>query len=117
MPLTLKCHAMARRDPVSTLSALGLAREEERLYQRLLPLSGSEVGAVAGGLRIAPDELPHELEGLLRPGSFGARPSRSSHPFETAPARLLSTPPQPLVGTTIEYALGSTCHVRFRSGP
>jgi hypothetical protein len=59
---------VARRDPVSTLSALGLAREEERLYQRLLPLSGSEVEAVAGSLRIAPDALPDQIEGLLGRG-------------------------------------------------
>ena len=59
---------MARRTPVSTLSALGLAREEERLYQRLLPLSGSEVDVVATGLRIAPDELPGQIEGLADRG-------------------------------------------------
>ncbi len=59
---------MARRTPVSTLSALGLAREEERLYQRLLPLSGSEVEVVATGLRIAPDELPGQIDGLADRG-------------------------------------------------
>lgn len=68
MPLALRCHAMARRDPVSTLSALGLTREDERLYQRLLPLSGSEVEAVAGGLRIPLDELPEQIEGLVGRG-------------------------------------------------
>ena len=59
---------MARRNSVSTLSALGLAREEERLYQRLLPLSGSDVDVVAAGLRIAPDELPGQFEGLVSRG-------------------------------------------------
>jgi DNA-binding CsgD family transcriptional regulator len=55
---------VARRTPVSTLSALGLNAEEERLYQRLLPLSGSEVEMVATGLGVSPDELPGQLEGL-----------------------------------------------------
>jgi DNA-binding CsgD family transcriptional regulator len=59
---------VARRDPVSTLSALGLAREEERLYQRLLPLSGSEVETVADGLRTAPDELAGHIDGLVGRG-------------------------------------------------
>ncbi len=59
---------MARRTPVSTLSALGLSPEEERLYQRLLPLSGSEVDVVATGLRIAPDEVPGQIEGLAGRG-------------------------------------------------
>ncbi len=56
------------RTPVSTLSALGLAREEERLYQRLLPLSGSEVDVVATGLDIAPGEVPGHIEGLTGRG-------------------------------------------------
>ena len=55
---------MSRRAPVSTLSALGLAREEERLYQRLLPLSGSEVAVVARGLRISPDALSAQIADL-----------------------------------------------------
>jgi DNA-binding CsgD family transcriptional regulator len=59
---------VARRTPVSTLSALGLAREEERLYQRLLPLSGSEVEVVATGLRITPDQLPGQIDGLADRG-------------------------------------------------
>ena len=59
---------MARRTPVSTLSALGLDPEEERLYLRLLPLSGSELEVVATGLRVAPDELPGEIEGLAGRG-------------------------------------------------
>ena len=56
------------RTPVSTLSALGLAREEERLYQRLLPLSGSAVDVVATGLGIAPGEVPGHIEGLTGRG-------------------------------------------------
>jgi hypothetical protein len=56
MPLALRCHG-GPPSSVSTLSALGLAREEERLYQRLLPLSGREVEVVAAGLRIGAGEL------------------------------------------------------------
>ena len=47
-----------------TLSALGLSREEERLYRRLLPLSGSAVEVVAAGLKTPPVELPGLIEGL-----------------------------------------------------
>ena len=59
---------MSRRAPVSTLSALGLTREEERLYQRLLPLSGSEVDVVSRGLRIPPDDLPGQIADLTGRG-------------------------------------------------
>ena len=59
---------MSRRAPVSTLSALGLTREEERLYQRLLPLTGSELDVVAAGLRIPPGELSEQIEGLAGRG-------------------------------------------------
>lgn len=59
---------MTRRAPVSTLSALGVAREEERLYQRLLPLSGSELEVVAEGLRIEPEALPGQIAGLTDRG-------------------------------------------------
>ena len=59
---------MSRRAPVSTLSALGVTREEERLYQRLLPLSGSGLEAVAEGLRVTPDELSGQIEALVGRG-------------------------------------------------
>ena len=59
---------MSRRAPVSTLSALGLARDEERLYQRLLPLSGSDVEGVAAGLRIGADALPGLVGALAERG-------------------------------------------------
>jgi DNA-binding CsgD family transcriptional regulator len=59
---------VSRRVPVSTLSALGVTREEERLYQRLLPLSGSGVEAVAAGLRMTPDGLSLQIEGLVGRG-------------------------------------------------
>lgn len=56
-----------RRDPrsgaSSVLTALGLSRQEERLYQRVLPLSGRPVGAVAGALGVEVDGLA----GLLAP--------------------------------------------------
>jgi DNA-binding CsgD family transcriptional regulator len=55
---------MARRSPVSTLSALGLTREDDRLYQRLLPLSGKKVEEVASALRIDPSDLPAQIAAL-----------------------------------------------------
>jgi predicted DNA-binding transcriptional regulator len=63
LPLSLRCHG-GSWSPVSTLSALGLTREEERLYQRLLPLSGSELETVAAGLRIDAPDLSHQLASL-----------------------------------------------------
>jgi len=51
------------RSASSVLSALGLTREDERLYQRLLPLSRSEVATVASALDVEVDDLP----GLVAP--------------------------------------------------
>lgn len=55
----------AAPSPSSVLAALGMAREEERLYQRVLPLSGSEVGAVAAALDVALDDLPAIIAPLV----------------------------------------------------
>jgi DNA-binding CsgD family transcriptional regulator len=59
---------MARPQPSSVLSALGLDREEERLYQRVLPLHGSEEGVVAAALGTSVDELPDALAPLVARG-------------------------------------------------
>jgi DNA-binding CsgD family transcriptional regulator len=63
---------MAPRPPVSplatTLSSLGLTGTEERLYARLLPLSGGEVGAVAAALNLPTRELAAEIDPLARLG-------------------------------------------------
>ena len=59
---------MSRTSPASLLSALGLAREEERLYQRLLPLSGSPVSSVVAALDIDEEAFPVLLEPLAARG-------------------------------------------------
>ena len=56
---------MARSQPSSVLSALGLDREEERLYQRVVPLHGSEEGVVAAALGTTVEELPGALAPLV----------------------------------------------------
>lgn len=45
------------------LTALGLGREEDRLYQRVLPLGGSQAATVARTFEVEPEDLP----GLLAP--------------------------------------------------
>ena len=59
---------MSRTSPASLLSALGLAREEERLYQRLLPLSGSPVSSVVAALDIDEEAFSLLLEPLATRG-------------------------------------------------
>lgn len=53
-------------DPSSVLSALGLGREEERLYQRVVALSASPTSIVAAALEVAEPDLAAALEPLLR---------------------------------------------------
>jgi len=67
---------MARSQPSSVLSALGLAREEERLYQRVLPLHGSEEGVVAAALGTTVDALPDALAPLVSRGIASVAGSR-----------------------------------------
>lgn len=55
----------AVRTPSSVLSALGLSREDERLYQRLLPLSRQEVGVVADAFGVEVDDLPELISPLV----------------------------------------------------
>jgi DNA-binding CsgD family transcriptional regulator len=43
-------------------------REQERLYYRVLPLSGSQVTAVTEALAVAPDELDSQLATLIETG-------------------------------------------------
>lgn len=62
---------MPRRAVSSTLSALGLSTDEERLYQRVLPLSGSTVEVVATALACEQDDLPEVLEPLVGHGVAG----------------------------------------------
>ena len=59
---------MPRPTPSSVLSALGLPREEERLYQRALPLSGSSRDIVASALGITTDAVAGVLEPLTSRG-------------------------------------------------
>lgn len=53
------------------LSALGLSREEERLYQRAAPLSGSTTAAVAAALQTTEADLPAVLAPLVDRGFVG----------------------------------------------
>ena len=59
---------MSRTGPSTLLAALGLAREEERLYQRLLPLSGRPVGDVVAALDVDEASFAALLEPLLARG-------------------------------------------------
>lgn len=59
---------MVRKSVASLLAALGLDREEERLYQRALPLSGSTTAVAAAALQVAEAELPAVLAPLLERG-------------------------------------------------
>ena len=52
----------------SVLSALGLTREQERLYHRVLALSGSSVIDASEAVGIAPGELDAELATLVEHG-------------------------------------------------
>ena len=52
----------------SVLSALGLTREQERLYHRVLSLSGSSVITVSETLGVGPGELDAELATLVEHG-------------------------------------------------
>lgn len=67
---------MARSQPSSVLSALGLDREEERLYQRVLPLHGSDEGVVAAALGTTVDQLPEVLGPLVSRGIASVAGSR-----------------------------------------
>ena len=51
--------------PSSVLSALGLTREEERLYQRVRALSGSDVAVVAAALAVEVDDLAETVAPLV----------------------------------------------------
>ena len=51
--------------PSSVLSALGLSRDEERLYQRVRPLTGAEVAVVAAALDVEPADLGEVLAPLV----------------------------------------------------
>ncbi|GAA2126540.1 helix-turn-helix domain-containing protein [Nocardioides bigeumensis] len=63
---------MPPRSPASALatplSSLGLSGAEERLYARLLPLSGGSVASVAAALNLPTGELAAEIEPLSRLG-------------------------------------------------
>ena len=59
---------MSRTSPASLLAALGLAREEERLYQRLLPLSGSALDDVVAALDVQEASFAALVEPLLARG-------------------------------------------------
>ncbi len=59
---------MPLRPVPSTLASLGLTGPEERLYARLLPLSGNDVSAVASALGLPTTELAAEIEPLRRLG-------------------------------------------------
>ncbi|MFC6287345.1 DNA-binding response regulator [Nocardioides sp. GCM10027113] len=59
---------MPRSTPSSVLSALGLDREEERLYQRAVPLSGSDLEMVAAAFGVDRGELPSLLAPLVGRG-------------------------------------------------
>ena len=59
---------MTPRPVTSTLASLGLTGPEERLYARLLPLSGGEVSTVATALGLSTAELADEIEPLRRLG-------------------------------------------------
>ena len=55
-------------DPSSVMSALGLDRESEQLYFRLVPVSGDTVSGVARLLQERPDRLLRDLGPLLELG-------------------------------------------------
>jgi DNA-binding CsgD family transcriptional regulator len=60
-----------RRSVSSTLSALGLTGDEERLYQRAVPVSGSTVEVAAAALGCDPHDVPDVLAPLVRHGIAG----------------------------------------------
>jgi hypothetical protein len=57
-----------RRRSVSVLSALGVAPDDERRYQQVLPLSGTSVAAAAAALGVPVERLREPLAGLLEHG-------------------------------------------------
>jgi hypothetical protein len=59
---------MPRRRPVTVLSALGLAEDDERRYHQVLPLSGTPVAGVCAALGVPLEDLPGVLAGLLEQG-------------------------------------------------
>ena len=59
---------MPRSVPSSVLTALGIEREVERLYQRALPLHGSTPEALATALDASLEDLPALLAPLIGPG-------------------------------------------------
>ena len=74
--MALTCHGMTPRPVTSTLGSLGLSGPEERLYARLLPLSGGEVSAVAAALGLSSTELADEIEPLRGLGICGIEDGR-----------------------------------------
>lgn len=67
---------MARRVASSVLSALGLTANQERLYQRLLPLSGSLVSDLVARLDVRRDVLILELAPLRTLGLIDIKGDR-----------------------------------------
>lgn len=59
---------MPQSRPTSTFAALGLGPEEERLYHRVLPLSGSNMEVAAAALGIDLADLPSAVDVLMAHG-------------------------------------------------
>ena len=71
LPVAPNCHygdEVARRAGFTVLSALGLSAQQERLYQRLEPLSGDELCRIAERFGISEDALAKRLEPLVTAG-------------------------------------------------
>lgn len=69
------------------LTALGFTRAVERIYERVLTLSGRELAAVAEALLRTPEELTADLEPLLREGLVWLEGSRL---FAASPVEAVS---------------------------
>jgi DNA-binding CsgD family transcriptional regulator len=59
---------MARRGPSSLLTALGFTPSVDRLYQRLLPLSGRETAQIAVSMLTTPEDLLARVGPLVEAG-------------------------------------------------
>src|SRR3954469_5679323 len=59
---------MARRGPSSLLTALGFTPYVDRLYQRLLPLSGRETAQIAVSMLTTPEDLLARVRPLVEAG-------------------------------------------------
>jgi DNA-binding CsgD family transcriptional regulator len=59
---------MSRRRAESVLSALGIAEDDERRYQQVLPLSGASLEAVASALDVPVEAVGEPLRGLVAEG-------------------------------------------------